>query len=125
MRAVLDSCPGSEAGAPIRRFGIAPDASLDRTADYLAKITSEITSPSTKEGRDGNRAPFAILRDALATGLAEDCELWLTWEKVSHNRRQLTWSLTPARVGRAARRAHRRGDCPAGHARRRPACICG
>ena len=52
----------------------------------------EITSPSTKEGRDGNRAPFAILRDALATGLAEDCELWLTWEKVSHNRRQLTWS---------------------------------
>jgi hypothetical protein len=68
------------------------DASLDRTADYLAKITSEITSPSTKEGRDGNRAPFAILRDALATGLAEDCELWLTWEKVSHNKRQLTWS---------------------------------
>jgi hypothetical protein len=68
------------------------DASLDRTANYLAKITSEITSPSTKEGRDGNRAPFAILRDALATGLAEDCELWLTWEKVSHNKRQLTWS---------------------------------
>jgi hypothetical protein len=68
------------------------DASPERTADYLAKITSEITSPSTKEGRDGNRAPFAILRDALATGLAEDCELWLTWEKVSHNKRQLTWS---------------------------------
>jgi hypothetical protein len=68
------------------------DASLDRTADYLAKITSEITSPSTKEGRDGNGAPFAILRDALATGLAEDCELGLTWEKVSYNRRQLTWS---------------------------------
>ena len=57
-------------------------------------ITNKIPSPSTKEGRDGNRAPFAILRDALATGLAEDCELWLTWEKVSHNRRQLTWSRT-------------------------------
>jgi len=70
------------------------EASLDRTADYLTKITSEITSPSTKEGRDGNRAPFAILRDALATGLAEDCELWLVWDKASHNRRQLTWSRT-------------------------------
>jgi hypothetical protein len=26
--------------------------------------------------------------------LAEDCELWLAWERVSHNKRQLTWSRT-------------------------------
>jgi hypothetical protein len=75
------------------------DAGLDRTADYLAKITSEITSPSTKEGRHGSRAPFAILRDALATGPAEDCELWLTWEKVP-----TTSGKSPGHAGAAAAR---------------------
>jgi hypothetical protein len=67
------------------------DASLERTADYLAK--SPRTSRRLRR-RDvtAPRAPFAILRDALAGGLADDCELWLTWEKVSHNRRRPTWS---------------------------------
>ena len=32
------------------------------------------------------------MRDALASGLADDCELSLTGEKVSPNRRQPTWS---------------------------------
>ncbi len=66
--------------------------SLDQVAEYVTKVAFEITSPSTKDGRYGNRAPFAVLRDALATGLADDCELWLEWEKASHDRRQLTWS---------------------------------
>ncbi|GAY09831.1 replication protein, phage-associated [Pseudonocardia sp. N23] len=66
--------------------------SMEQVADYLAKITAEVTAQSAKDGRDGNRSPFAVLRDALATGLADDCELWLEWERASFNRRQITWS---------------------------------
>ena len=66
--------------------------SLDAMADYLAKITAEITASCVKDARDGNRSPFAILRDALATGFAEDCELWLEWEQGSRDRKQVTWS---------------------------------
>ncbi len=66
--------------------------SIDAVAEYLSKITLEITGGSAKEGRRGNRSPFAILRDALATGLAEDCELWLSWEQASRGRRQIAWS---------------------------------
>lgn len=36
--------------------------SLDAMAEYLAKITAEITASSAKERRDGNRSPFAILQ---------------------------------------------------------------
>ncbi|MDN5855425.1 MAG: hypothetical protein L0K86_21785, partial [Actinomycetia bacterium] len=68
------------------------EGSLAAVADYLGKITCEITGSAAKDGHDGNRSPFAILRDALAAGLAEDCELWLEWEQVSAGRRQLTWS---------------------------------
>ncbi|WP_349675574.1 DUF4244 domain-containing protein [Pseudonocardia sp. HH130629-09] len=74
---------------PVRMTG----ESIEQVSDYISKITAEITSPSTKDGRKtGNRSPFAILRDALATGLADDLDLWFTWEQVSHGRRQLTWS---------------------------------
>lgn len=66
--------------------------SIEAVAGYISKITAEITSPTTKAGRDGNRSPFAILRDALEAGLAEDCERWIEWEQGSHGRRQLTWS---------------------------------
>lgn len=78
-------------GLDVREVRMSAD-SIERVAEYLAKITLEITSPSTKEARNGNRAPFAILRDALETGLADDCDLWLEWEKGSHGRKQLTWS---------------------------------
>lgn len=66
--------------------------SIDATAEYLSKITVEITGGAMKDGRRGNRSPFAILRDALATGLADDCELWLEWEQASRGRRQIAWS---------------------------------
>src|ERR1700754_1526244 len=36
--------------------------------------------------------PFAILRDFLGTGNADDYDLWIVWEKTSHIRRQVTWS---------------------------------
>lgn len=78
-------------GLDVREVQMTAD-SIERVAEYLSKITHEITSPSTKQGRDGNRSPFAILRDALDVGLADDCELWVEWEQGSHGRRQLTWS---------------------------------
>jgi hypothetical protein len=91
-------------GLDVRSIRMHAD-SLERVGEYIAKVGFEITSPSTKDGRYGNRAPFAILRDALATGLADDCDLWLEWEAGSHNRRQLTWSQGLrewARLGREA-----------------------
>lgn len=66
--------------------------SISATADYLAKITAEVTAAYAKDARNGNRSPFAILRDALATGLADDCDLWLAWEQASRGRKQITWS---------------------------------
>ena len=85
------SAVAERGGLDVRPVRMTAD-SLDRVSDYVAKIAAEITSPSTKDGRYGNRAPFAVLRDALATGLYADCQLWLEWEQGSHGRRQLTWS---------------------------------
>lgn len=67
---------------------------IEAVADYISKVTHEITSPTTKEGKSGNRTPFAILRDFVETGNADDYDLWIVWEKSSHNRRQVTWSRT-------------------------------
>jgi hypothetical protein len=66
--------------------------SIEAVADYISKVTHEITSPTTKDGRGCNRAPFRILLDFLATGNADDYDLWVVWEQTSHNRRQVTWS---------------------------------
>lgn len=59
---------------------------------YLSKITHEVTGGYVKDGRYGNRSPFAVLRDGLATGLADDLDLWWEFECVAWSRRQLTWS---------------------------------
>jgi hypothetical protein len=99
LSAVEDS-----SGLDVRSVQMHAD-SLERVGEYIAKVGFEITSPSTKDGRYGNRAPFAILRDALTTSLADDCELWIEWEQASHGRRQLTWSQGLrewARLGREA-----------------------
>lgn len=66
--------------------------SRDAMAEYLGKITVEVTGAVTKSGRRGNRSPFGILADTLATGLATDAELWLEWEQASTGRRQIAWS---------------------------------
>ncbi|GEC25707.1 hypothetical protein C8E95_2950 [Pseudonocardia autotrophica] len=66
--------------------------SIDAVAEYLSKITIEITGGTLKEGRRGNRPPFALLADALADGNADDCERWLEWEQASRGRRQVAWS---------------------------------
>jgi hypothetical protein len=85
------SAVADKGGLDVRPVRMTAD-SIEAVADYISKVTHEITSPTTKEGRNGNRAPFAILRDFLETGNADDYDLWVVWEKTSHNRRQLTWS---------------------------------
>lgn len=69
------AAPIENRGGPGLRAVDLGAGSIDATAEYLAKITCEITGSSAKQARGGNRSPFAILRDTLATGLAEDCEL--------------------------------------------------
>ena len=64
----------------------------DNLAEYFVKLAREITSSATKDSKAG-RSPFALLRDGLSTGLADDLELWLDWERASKGRRQVTWSL--------------------------------
>lgn len=78
-------------GLDARAVAVTPDAS-GALGVYLSKIAMEVTGGAGKDGRYGSRSPFAILRDGLATGLADDIETWWEWEAASHGRRQLTWS---------------------------------
>ena len=73
---------------PVRMTG----ESLDQVADYVSKAAFEVTSPSTKDGRYGNRSPFRLLGDVLEHYLADDFDLWAEWEHASHGRQQVTWS---------------------------------
>jgi hypothetical protein len=66
--------------------------SRDNLAHYFNKLAREVTSSHTKDSR-GGRSPFKILTDGLATGDADDFDLWSEWEQVSYGKRQLTWSL--------------------------------
>lgn len=68
---------------------------------YLAKSTYdhdakgagwEVAGGAMKDGRRGNRAPFAILRSFVETGDLDALDLWREWERASKGRRQLTWS---------------------------------
>jgi hypothetical protein len=68
------------------------EQSMEKLADYFSKMTFEAAGGRFKSGRKGGRTPFEVLADGLDTGLAEDLELWLEWEKASKGRRQLVWS---------------------------------
>ena len=81
----LDSTPVHGVDARPVRFG---EGGL---GEYFTKAAREVTASYAKQSRAG-RSPFAILRDAVETYLADDVELLWEWERASHGRRQLTWS---------------------------------
>lgn len=68
------------------------DHALERLGKYINKLAFEAVGGRWKKGRKGGRTPFEILGDALATGLADDVELWWEWEQASKGMRQLVWS---------------------------------
>lgn len=68
------------------------DHALERLAGYINKLAFEAVGGRWKKGRAGGRTPFELLADGLATGLADDLELWLEWEQGSKGMRQLVWS---------------------------------
>lgn len=102
--------------APSARHGgldvtVVEDAS-EAVGRYLAKSTYahdakgagwEVAGGAMKDGKRGNRAPFAVLRSFVETGDLEALGLWREWERASKGRRQLTWS-------RGLRRLLRLGD---------------
>lgn len=65
---------------------------LEKLAGYINKIVFEAVGGRWKKGRAGGRTPFEILHNGLATGLADDLDLWFEWEQGSKGMRQLTWS---------------------------------
>lgn len=66
--------------------------SIDAVAAYVSKAAMEAVSSATKHARGANRAPFQILRDAVATGNADDIETWWEIEQASVGRKKITWS---------------------------------
>jgi len=67
----------------------------DELGGYLAKqLAFEATHGHVKTGRKGLalRAPFQVLADVVATGDADNLDIWQEWEQASKGRQQLTWS---------------------------------
>jgi hypothetical protein len=80
---------------------VSGDGSGEVLGDYFTKTTysgadraaMEATRGGQKDGRNGNRTPFTILRDVMDADLHEESlRLWRQWEKGSAGRKQLTWA---------------------------------
>jgi hypothetical protein len=63
-------------------------------AEYVSKIGAalEITQGAQKVAKKGHRTPFHILADYLATGSADDLDLWFVYQREIKGARRLTWS---------------------------------
>jgi hypothetical protein len=81
-----------ERGVDVRPVQLTGE-SIEATAAYVAKASFEAVSSATKQGRKtSSRAPMEILADAVATGNADDIELFWEIEQSCHGRKKLTWS---------------------------------
>jgi hypothetical protein len=81
-----------ERGVDVRPVQLTGE-SIEATASYIAKASLEAVSSATKQGRrTSSRAPMQILADAVATGNADDIELFWEIEQACHGRKKLTWS---------------------------------
>lgn len=91
--------PSRTHGADIRLVTDDPGKAL---GEYLTKgrygldpakaAAMETTMGMHKQGRDGNRTPFEVLRSIVVDGLVDDLDTWREWEQGSFRRRQITWS---------------------------------
>jgi len=77
-----------EHGVDIRKG----ESALETMGRYLSKVAFEAVGGVWKRGHEGGRTPFQVLADFLATGNADDLDIWREWERGSHNMRQLCWS---------------------------------
>lgn len=64
----------------------------DGLGRYLQKIAFEAAGGPWKRGREESRTPFELLADTMATGLADDFDLWAEFEQASHGRKALSWA---------------------------------
>jgi hypothetical protein len=63
-------------------------------AQYIAKLSYELTHSATKQaGGVGGATPMQLAADYAATGDAHLLALWREYEKATHKRRQLTWTV--------------------------------
>ncbi len=58
----------------------------------VRKTAFELTGGRLKDGRHGNRTPWAVLRDFVQNGDCADLAIWQAWEAGSHGRRAMTWT---------------------------------
>lgn len=68
--------------------------------DGAEALAAEATLGAFKKARGDNRTPFQIAADIATTGDADDLDLWLEYERVSHGKRALTWSRALREFGK-------------------------
>lgn len=82
---------------PSREHGVT--VTIPRQGDYLAKmgLSAELTSATTKAGREGHRTPWQVLRDLTlaepgSEAEARDTALWEEWALGMKGARQITFT---------------------------------
>lgn len=68
------------------------ESALETLGRYINALAFEAVGGIWKKGHVGGRTPFQVLADFLATGTADDLDLWHEWELGSRGMRQLVWT---------------------------------
>jgi hypothetical protein len=63
-----------------------------KKADYLAKLSFELSDPGTKKGRGKNRTPLQIAASAASGKCEADDALWMKYCEGMRGAKMLTWS---------------------------------